>query len=156
MQRYLPVSDTLVSLVYHHLPSPAVAQRYRAAWLYTGAVDDAVGKSIAACDSAGPLVMFVSKMVRAARRNLGRFVCSLCLCGFVDARVHVWVCCCEQVPMPKSKQFYAYGRVFSGTVRPGMRVSVRDSAESGMCWGTWAAGALPRVCVRVCVCECAC
>ena len=36
-----------------------------------------------------------------------------------------------QVPMPKSKQFYAYGRVFSGTVRPGMKVTVKDNAESG-------------------------
>lgn len=33
--------------------------------------------------------------------------------------------------MPKSKQFYAYGRVFSGTVRPGMKVTVKDNAESG-------------------------
>ena len=33
--------------------------------------------------------------------------------------------------MPKSKQFYAYGRVFSGTVRPGMKVAVKVIAESG-------------------------
>ena len=58
-----------VCLVYHHLPSPVTAQVYRAQWLYTGSVGDEVGASIAACNSDGPLVMFVSKMVRVCRRQ---------------------------------------------------------------------------------------
>ncbi len=54
-----------VGLIYHHLPSPVAAQVYRAQWLYTGPVGDDVGRSIAACDPEGPLVLFVSKMVCA-------------------------------------------------------------------------------------------
>ena len=99
MQRFMSVADALVGMVYHHLPSPITAQRYRASWLYAGDVTDAVGSSIARCDPSGPTVMFVSKMV----------------------------------PMPKSKSFYAYGRVFSGTVRPGMKVWVYGSGDDGTC-----------------------
>ncbi len=97
MQRFMPVADALVCLIYNHLPSPVVAQRYRAAWLYAGDVSDAVGCSIARCDPTGATVMFVSKLV----------------------------------PMPKAKTFYAYGRVFSGTVRPGSKVWVHSCGDDG-------------------------
>ena len=102
MQRFMPASDALVQLIYHHLPSPAVAQRYRAAWLYAGDVHDVMGSSISTCDPLGPPLMFVSKMV----------------------------------PMPKSKTFYAFGRVFSGTMRPGMKLWVVNSTDDGGFPGT--------------------
>jgi elongation factor 2 len=46
-----------------HLPSPVVAQRYRAETLYTRPQDDEYAQAIRDCDRNGPLMMYISKMV---------------------------------------------------------------------------------------------
>ncbi|KAH3758054.1 elongation factor 2 [Pelomyxa schiedti] len=93
MQKWLPAADTLLEMLVLHLPSPAVAQRYRYETLYTGPLDDAVATSFRECNPSGPLLMYVSKMVPAADKG----------------------------------RFYAFGRVFSGTVRTGMKVRILGS-----------------------------
>merc|ERR1719155_388340 len=59
--------------------------------LYEGPVDDVCAKGIAACDPAGPLMMYISKMV----------------------------------PTSDKGRFYAFGRVFSGTVATGSKVRIQ-------------------------------
>merc|ERR1719155_227391 len=59
--------------------------------LYEGPVDDVCAKGIAACDPAGPLMMYVSKMV----------------------------------PTSDKGRFYAFGRVFSGTIATGQKVRIQ-------------------------------
>jgi elongation factor 2 len=66
MRRWLPASDALVEMIVDHLPSPQAAQRYRVENLYTGPLDDECARAIRECDPAGPLVMYVSKMVPSA------------------------------------------------------------------------------------------
>ncbi|KAH3762747.1 elongation factor 2 [Pelomyxa schiedti] len=90
MQKWLPAAGTLLEMLVLHLPSPAIAQRYRVEVLYTGPLDDAVATSFKACNPDGPLLMYVSKMVPAADKG----------------------------------RFYAFGRVFSGTIRSGMKVRI--------------------------------
>ncbi|KAF7303943.1 Elongation factor [Mycena indigotica] len=91
MQKYLPAGDALLSMIVLHLPSPVVAQRYRAPMLYEGPPDDESALGIRDCDASGPLVLFVSKMVPTSERG----------------------------------RFYAFGRVFSGTVRTGQTVRIQ-------------------------------
>lgn len=93
MRKWLPASETLLEMMVVHLPSPAVAQRYRVENLYTGPMDDPIATSIRACDPNGPLLMYVSKMV----------------------------------PTSDKGRFYAFGRVFSGTIRTGMKIRILGS-----------------------------
>jgi elongation factor 2 len=71
MQEWLPAAQALLQMVCNHLPSPAVAQRYRVENLYSGPLDDPVANGIRSCDPNAPLCMYVSKMVPTSEK--GRF-----------------------------------------------------------------------------------
>lgn len=66
LRRWLPAADALTRMIIEHLPSPKVAQRYRVETLYTGPMDDENAKAIRECDPAGPLNIFISKMIDPA------------------------------------------------------------------------------------------
>lgn len=85
MNAWLPVAPAIIELAVDHLPSPKVAQAYRAELLYKGphTEDDIYFKSLKNCDPNGPLIIYISKMV----------------------------------PTKDNSHFYAFGRVFSGTVK---------------------------------------
>lgn len=91
MQIWINAADTLLSMIVMRLPSPRVAQKYRVENLYEGPMDDEAANAIRACDPAGPLMMYVSKMV----------------------------------PTSDKGRFYAFGRVFSGTIATGQRVRIQ-------------------------------
>jgi len=84
-------ADTLLSMIVTKLPSPRVAQKYRVENLYEGPMDDEAAKAIRACDSAGAVMMYVSKMV----------------------------------PTSDKGRFYAFGRIFSGTIATGQKVRIQ-------------------------------
>jgi elongation factor 2 len=90
MRKFLPASDALLEMLVVHLPSPAKAQKYRVENLYEGPMDDECATAIRNCDSNGPLMLYVSKMV----------------------------------PTTDKGRFYAFGRVFSGTVKTGQKVRI--------------------------------
>jgi len=90
MQTWLPAAETLLSMIVNYLPSPRIAQAYRAENLYSGPLDDEAGVGIAACDPKAPLMMYISKMV----------------------------------PTSEKGRFYAFGRVFSGTITTGHTVRI--------------------------------
>jgi len=71
MQLWLPAGDCMLRMIVKHLPSPKVAQNYRADILYSGPKDDEAYKSIKNCDPKGVLMMYVSKMVPSGEK--GRF-----------------------------------------------------------------------------------
>lgn len=89
MQSWLPAQNALLEMMIYHLPSPATAQKYRAETLYEGPMDDAYASAIINCDSEGPLMLYVSKMI----------------------------------PSNDKGRFFAFGRVFSGKVATGQKVS---------------------------------
>merc|ERR1712060_770586 len=91
MQVWINAADTLLAMIATKLPSPRVAQKYRVENLYEGPMDDEAPKAMRACDPAGPLMMYVSKMV----------------------------------PTSDKGRFYAFGRVFSGTVETGQKVRIQ-------------------------------
>ena len=74
MRTWLPIDRALLDMITRHSPSPVVAQKYRAALLYSGPADEAdecfVG--IRDCDPQAPLILYISKMVKAADK--GRFI----------------------------------------------------------------------------------
>jgi elongation factor 2 len=90
MSKFLPAADALLEMIVLHLPSPDVAQNYRVETLYTGPLDDKYAEAIRSCNSEGPLVMYVSKMV----------------------------------PSSDKGRFYAFGRVFAGKIRTGMKARI--------------------------------
>merc|ERR1712070_946643 len=71
MQIWINAADTLLSMIVSKLPSPVVAQKYRTENLYEGPNDDTAANAIRARDPAGPLMMYVSKMVPTSDK--GRF-----------------------------------------------------------------------------------
>merc|ERR1712002_159423 len=71
MRTWLPAGETLFHMITIHLPSPVTAQRYRAEMLYQGPNDDIACNGIKNCDSDGPLMMYISKMVPTSDK--GRF-----------------------------------------------------------------------------------
>merc|ERR1719236_130357 len=91
MQIWINAADTLLSMIVMKLPSPRTAQKYRVENLYEGPMDDEGACAIRACDPAGPLMMYVSKMV----------------------------------PTSDKGRFYAFGRVFSGTIATGQKVRIQ-------------------------------
>merc|ERR1711981_663947 len=91
MQVWINAADTLLAMIVTKLPSPRVAQKYRVENLYEGPMDDEAANGIRACDPAGPLMMYVSKMV----------------------------------PTSDKGRFYAFGRVFSGTIATGQKVRIQ-------------------------------
>eukprot|EP00997_Jenningsia_sp_PLL12_P006435 NODE_297_length_1947_cov_176.322972_g248_i0.p1 GENE.NODE_297_length_1947_cov_176.322972_g248_i0~~NODE_297_length_1947_cov_176.322972_g248_i0.p1 ORF type:complete len:590 (+),score=213.61 NODE_297_length_1947_cov_176.322972_g248_i0:134-1771(+) len=93
MQKWIPASDALLSMIVLHLPSPVQAQAYRAETLYTGSMDDKYGQGIKNCDKSAPLMLYISKMV----------------------------------PTSDKGRFFAFGRVFSGTVRTGQKSRIMGS-----------------------------
>jgi elongation factor 2 len=70
-QKWLNAAEALLEMIVMKLPSPVVAQRYRAAYLYEGPIDDVCGQGIMNCDQKGPLMVFISKMVPT--NDKGRF-----------------------------------------------------------------------------------
>jgi len=93
LRSYLPAGDTLLQMIAIHLPSPVVAQSYRAELLYDGpqTEDDLAFQAMKKCarivdPKTGNeiLMMYISKMV----------------------------------PTPDNR-FYAFGRVFAGCVKSG-------------------------------------
>lgn len=93
MQKFLPAAEALLEMMIIHLPSPVVAQKYRAETLYEGPMDDKSAIAIRDCDSSpdAPLMMYISKMVPSADRG----------------------------------RFFAFGRVFSGTIKAGLKVRIQ-------------------------------
>jgi elongation factor 2 len=93
MHRFLPADKNLLETIVIHLPSPVSAQQYRVGALYEGPMDDESAVGIRTCDSNGPLVVCISKMMPIRNSDDGRF--------------------------------YAFGRVFSGTIKAGMHVRIQ-------------------------------
>merc|ERR1711981_276756 len=91
MRNWLPAGDAMFQMIVIHLPSPVTAQKYRSEMLYEGPLDDEGANAIKSCDPAGPLMMYISKMV----------------------------------PTSDKGRFYAFGRVFSGTIATGQRVRIQ-------------------------------
>lgn len=70
-QKWINAAEALLEMIIMKLPSPIKAQKYRAAYLYEGPIDDPSGTAIKNCDKNGPLMCFISKMVPT--NDKGRF-----------------------------------------------------------------------------------
>lgn len=62
LSSWIDVADAIIEMVVTHLPSPKVAQKYRAGYLYEGPQDDPCAQSIRECDPEGALMIYISKM----------------------------------------------------------------------------------------------
>jgi len=70
-QKWINAAEALLEMIILKLPSPVRAQKYRAAYLYEGPIDDASGQAMMNCAVDGPLMVFISKMIPT--NDKGRF-----------------------------------------------------------------------------------
>lgn len=49
-QKWINAAEALLEMIIMKLPSPKKAQKYRAAYLYEGPIDDPCGQAIASCN----------------------------------------------------------------------------------------------------------
>ncbi|GAB5366795.1 hypothetical protein AAMO2058_001174300 [Amorphochlora amoebiformis] len=98
IKQWMPAANALVEMIAVHLPSPVEAAEYRLPVVYSGPQDDECARAIKKCDPDGPLMLCISKMVPSAPE------------GSVGAM-----------------RFWAFGRIFSGTLRPGDQVRILSS-----------------------------
>jgi len=89
-----------VDMVVKHVPSPAAAAPAKVARCYTGPQDSAVAQSMITCDPKGPLVIHVVKLYATDTAEA------------------------KGSSLSSSSSFWAFGRIYSGTVRPASRVRV--------------------------------
>jgi translation elongation factor EF-G len=69
MMAWLPAANVLVDMIAAHVPLPVSAQKLRAQLLYSGDIQDASGKGILHCDTTGPVVVYISKMIPLTNNN---------------------------------------------------------------------------------------
>lgn len=120
LQEWLPAHIPLLESIVCHLPSPVQAQQYRTELLYTGDLTDEVATAVRKCDPEGPLMIFISKLVPPPE-------------GF-----------------EKSTRFFAFGRVFSGTVTAGQKVNIMGAGYThGSTADLFEGKRLQRVCVMM-------
>ncbi len=55
-----PVNEAVLQMVVNHLPSPVEAQKYRIKKIWGGDENEAIGKSMEACDASAPLGMVIT------------------------------------------------------------------------------------------------
>jgi elongation factor 2 len=144
MQKFLPAATTLVEVIVTHLPSPAVAQKYRYPLLYTGPADDRYAQAIANCDPNGPLMVFISKMVPSA--NSGRFVAfGRVFSGTVTQGQKVRIMGPEYVPGSHKDVYHA--NVTRAIVMMGRNIEAVNSCSAGNVIGL---GGIDKFIVKTC------
>eukprot|EP00948_MAST-09A_sp_MAST-9A-sp1_P002536 g2536.t1 len=98
MQKWIPAAEGLLEMFVIHLPSPRKAQGYRVSQLYEGPQDDKFAEAIRGC------VVDTNK----------------------DDSVPLMMYISKMVPADiQCSRFYAFGRVFAGTVRTGQKVRIQ-------------------------------
>ncbi|XP_047320117.1 elongation factor-like GTPase 1 [Impatiens glandulifera] len=122
MSRWLPLSDTILSMVVKHTPDPISAQTFRISRLLpkrevlSKTVDasvlseaELVRRSVETCDSSpeAPCVVFVSKMFAVPSKMVPQR-------GPHD----------EEEPGDSDEIFLAFARIFSGVLHSGQRIFV--------------------------------
>ena len=129
MQTWLPAAKPLLDMIIVHLPSPRKAQAYRAECLIEYDIPDTdnetdpenalkekrdlqVCESVERCDPNGPLLVYISKLIP------------------------------EGGEKSNSSRFMAFGRVFSGTIKSGMKINVRSK-------GAWRSVNVQRVSIMM-------
>jgi len=69
--KWINAGDVLMEMIVKKLPSPVWAQAYRTDYLYEGPQDDPCAIGMRKCDPEGPLMIYISKMVKSSDK--GRF-----------------------------------------------------------------------------------
>ena len=97
MYRWLPASKCIFDLITEKLPSPAAAQKYRSKHLYTAPIDNEKDATLIGMENCDP-----------------------------DAPLLMYIS--KMVPMKEGEgNFRAFGRVFSGTIKQGIRYKIMGS-----------------------------
>ncbi|KAI3368873.1 hypothetical protein L3Q82_025855 [Scortum barcoo] len=104
MRRWLPAGEALLQMITIHLPSPVTAQKYRCELLYEGPGDDEAAMGM-------ELIYFHFSQAAMGIKNC-------------DPKAPLMMYISKMVPTSDKGRFYAFGRVFSGSVSTGLKVRI--------------------------------
>lgn len=66
----LPLHKPILNMIIDHLPSPKKAQQNRIKYIWKGDVNSPAGKALRACDSKGPLIISVTKLLTESKHGI--------------------------------------------------------------------------------------
>lgn len=81
LEKKAPLHEVLLNMVVRHMPSPTEAQKYRIPRLWMGDLNSPEGKSMLSCDSSGPTVACVTKIVNDP--HAGQVACARLFSGTI-------------------------------------------------------------------------
>ena len=126
MQKWLPASDALLYMIVTQLPSPLKAQAYRAETLYTGPFDDKVLniKEFWGLYYFKYSHSFACPSKHAIPKDLSWFTSVKWFQPTIKVILPLFSC--RLIPWHSYHlgRFFAFGRVFSGTVKTGQKVRI--------------------------------
>jgi len=118
----------LVDMIVQNIPSPSVAALGKVSRCYTGQIDSTAAKSMIQCDPNGPLIIHITKLYPDSSNKSDK-----------NAKNEGLI----------TGSFSAFGRIYSGSVRPGDKVKVLGEAyapedDEDMALATVSAVSIPR------------
>lgn len=132
LRTYLPAGDTLLQMIAIHLPSPVVAQFYRAELLYDGPqeADDAAFQAIKFCKSEPEVsMMYVSKMVPTPDNRFyafGRVFAGIMKAGPINVLGPLYT-----GPNMEKKEDFSKGNIQKVVLMMGGKVDTLDDVPCG-------------------------
>ncbi len=70
LSKLLPIHEPILNMILGQLPSPKTAQFNRVEYIWKGKIDSPAGKALQTCDSEGPLIFSVTKVITESKHGL--------------------------------------------------------------------------------------
>ncbi len=70
LSEVLPIHEPILNMITSNLPSPKRAQEYRVKDIWKGEISSQAGKALRSCNSEGPLVIGVTKVISESKHGL--------------------------------------------------------------------------------------
>jgi translation elongation factor EF-G len=151
MNEWFPLSKSITGICINYLPSPLLAQSYRTSWLYTGSYDDPIAVAMRACSSSShitttttssnsntttiPTLSVSSSSLPITSGTVSPFTVDIPIVGgsvastpsvAVVSSPPLVMQLCNVVKRRDTKtQNVTLGRIFSGTIKSGIRPLVK-------------------------------
>ncbi len=70
LSQLLPIHEPILNMILGQLPSPKSAQNDRVQYIWKGKINSPAGKALRSCDSEGPLIVSVTKIITESKHGL--------------------------------------------------------------------------------------
>ena len=70
LSELLPIHEPILNMIIGYLPSPKTAQNDRIEYIWKGEIDSAAGQALQSCNSDGPLIFGITKVITESKHGL--------------------------------------------------------------------------------------